>query len=265
MITSGDIFEGIAAVSALGATMLTAISAYFAGRAVQEASAARKEEISPRLVLEQNFEGFHFTWPGKNSSNSGPDLFARLTKDQSDFETPSFTLTNHGGGPALEVQIVFELEDPNNDLTVPKGFEQFGLSIWEEPPSEAQPAFKVLSFNDETTRTGSGLPLYKKQTTDLSNCAPSQTRVIEFPHGLMTRLFLRGVQSMAERSIHSTGILPLTLKATLTCHSIAGARYETQFRFEANMFNSGQLKPLTVYGHFRELPMYPTIEGYRVE
>lgn len=267
-ITSGEIFEGIVAVSTLGAALVAAISSYIASNgakaaqeAVKEARLARKSELAPRLVLERDFLDFHLQWPRSSSLNGEPVFLARKHGRDKDPAPPTFLLTNHGGGPALELQLVFEFDDPNGELDVPETFAQLGLSVEDDPGSDIQPKFRILNYQGKDSR-GVGLPLYRRVTTDIANCAPGQTRTVDFPQALLNRLFLRGLQYWDRRQ-GVKGISHLVLSVRISCYTVDGEPYSTQFRFQAFPFYQGSA-PMVVHGHFRELPMYPKSDEARV-
>lgn len=264
-----QIFEGIAAFATLAAAAAAAISAYYSSKsaktaqeAVKEAQHARKAELAPRLVLERDFLDFHFQWPHPMTLNGEPVFLARKHGKDDDPSPPTFSLTNHGGGPALELQLVFEFDDPNGELLVPERLMFLGLSVEEEEGSDVQPNFKMLNYQGQDGQSVS-LPLYQRVTTDIANCAPGQTRTVEFPQALLNRLFLRGLQYW-DRAMGLNGIEPLTLAARISCHTIEGEAYFTQFRFHAFPFYHGEQHPMVVQGHFWELPMYPKPDGPRV-
>lgn len=261
-VTSGEIFDGIAAVATLGAAFAAAISAYISSKtaevakeAVKEAQLARRAELAPRLVLDRNFSSFYFRWPDPNERSGGPALLARMQgRDESPLP-PTFSLTNYGGGPALELEIVFEIEDQNGCLEVPESLKSHGLSIENYPSSNVQPEFKVLNYLGRDG-SGVGLPLYKRSTTDIVNCAPGQTRTIDFPMPLLNRIFLRGLQFWS-RGQGTEGGDYLVLSIQISCHTVEGEEFFFKFRFFAAPFFYGQLDPMLVTGHFWELPVYP--------
>lgn len=264
-ISSKEIFDGIASVATLGAAFMAAISAYVSSKsaeaareAVKEARLARKAELEPRLVLERDFLDFHLQWPHPDTLNGEPVFLARKHWKDKTPSPPTFSLTNHGRGPALELQVVFEFEDENGDLIVPEQLATLGLSVEEHPESDAQPSFKILHYLGQDGR-GSGLPLYQRFTIDIANCAPGQTRIVDFPQALLNRLFLRGLQHWE----HKTG-KRLVLLAKIAYHTVEGELFSTQFRFHAFPFYHGQNNPMVVHGHFWELPMFPKSEEPRV-
>lgn len=268
-LTSGQIFDGITAVATLGATFAAAISAYVSSKgaeaakeAVKEARLARKAELAPRLVLERDFLDFHLQWPHPDTLNGEPAFLARKHWKDKDPSPPTFSLTNHGVGPALELRVVFEFEDPNGDLLVPEQLGPFGISAQDEPESDVQPAFKTLTYQGQNGQ-GVGLPLYQRVTTDIANCAPGQTRTIDFPQALLNRLFLRGLQYW-DRGLGMQSIERLVLSIRISCHTVEGESYSTQFRFHALPFYYGGLDPIVVYGHFWELPMYLKSDELRI-
>lgn len=268
-ITFGQIFDGITAMATLGAAIAAAISAYVSSKganaameAAKEARLARKAELAPRLVLERDFLDFHFQWPHPETLNGEPVFLVRKHWKDENPSPPTFSLTNHGAGPALELQIIFEFEDPNGDLLVPERLKPFGLSVEEEPGSDVQPAFKSLSYQSQNGQ-GVGLPLYQRVTTDIANCAPGQTRPIDFPQALLNRLFLRGLQYW-DRGLGMNGIERLVLSVRISCHTVEGEPYSTQFRFHTFPFYHGACDPMVVHGHFWELPMYPKGNDFRV-
>ncbi len=256
-------------MATLVAAAAAAISAYISSKgaqaaqeAVREARLARKAELAPRIVLERDFLDFHFQWPHPDTLNGEPVFWARKHWKDAKPSPPTFSVTNHGGGPALELQVVFEFEDPNGDLVVPERLEAFGLSVEEEPGTDVQPSFRVLNYHSSDGR-GVGLPLYQRVTTDIASCAPGQTRTIDFPQALLNRLFLRGLQQW-DRKQGAGGIERLVLSIRLNCHTVEGEPYSTQFRFHAFPFYHGGQKPMVVQGHFWELPMYPKPDEPRV-
>lgn len=261
--------EVLAAVGTLAAAGFAAWSAWIsrassraAEQSVEEARKARKAQLAPRLVFERDFLDMQFHWPHPDGLNGGPVFLARKTWQDQNPSPPTFSLTNHGESPALELQIVFDLEDGNGDLVVPELFKPMGLSIFDSPAPPGQRTFKTLSFR-APNGTGSGLPLYRRWTTDLPNCAPGQTRSVEFPQWLLCRLLVRGLQAWDRRGAEDA-IKPIVLVVRIKAHTIEGEPYETQYRFEANPFWQGQSDPLYVSSHFRELPMYPVGDDLRV-
>lgn len=256
-------------MATLGAAFASAISAYIssksakaANNAVEEARLARKAEMAPRLVLERNFLDFHLQWPHPNTLNGEPVFLARTHWKDEDPSPPTFSLTNHGGGPALELSVVFEFEDPNGDLLVSERLRSRGLAIEEAQESEVQPAFKSLTYQRDDGGSVS-LPLYQRVTTDIANCAPSQSRNVDFPQALLNRLFLRGLQYW-DRGLGMNGLERLVLSVKISCHTVEGEPHSTQFRFHAFPFYDGGRNPMVVHGHFWELPMYPKSEEPRV-
>lgn len=238
-------------------------SAKIAKEGVEEARMARKAQIAPRLVLERDFLDFHFVYPHAATLNGEAVFLARRHLKDTQPTPPTFSLTNCGEGPAIEVQIVFEFEDPNGDYDVPPMFIPDGLSIMAMSTQSQSETVQTLQFRRSDGKGSTGLPLYRKWTTDIPNCAPGQMRTIEFPQHLLNTLFLRGLQYW-DRRANEDAIKDITLVVKLTCHTAEGDRYSTQFRFAAYPFWQGQRDPLIVCGHFRELPMYEQESGARV-
>lgn len=238
-------------------------SAKIAMEGVEEARLARKAQIAPRLVLERDFLDFHFVYPHAGTLNGEAVFLARRHWKDTEPTPPTFLLMNCGAGPAIEVQIVFEFEDPNGDYYVPPMFIPAGLSIMAMPTLSQPETVQSLQFQRPNGKGGAGLPLYRKWTTDIPNCAPGQTRTIEFPQHLLNTLFLRGLQYWDRRGSEDA-VKDITLVVRLNCYTAEGDRYSTQFRFAAFPFWQGQSDPLIVCGHFRELPMYEQEDGPRV-
>ena len=263
------VLDVVTAISTAAAAGLAAWSAWIskgsaraAEASVEEARKARLAEQSPRLVLERDFLDFHFQWPHPDTLNGEPVFLARKDwKDRSP-SPPTFSLTNYGQGPALEVKLVFDLEDPNGELTVPEVFAPLGLSIFHTPQMPNQPRVLALAFGPPHGR-GSALPLYRRWTTDIPNCAPGQTRTVEFPVHLLNTLFLRGLQYWVRRG-DEDAIRDVILTVRISAHTVDGVSYATQFRFKAFPFWQGLQDPLIVNGHFNELPMYPQGDDLRV-
>jgi len=260
-------FSSIGTVVAAGfaawGTWIARSAAKIAQAGVDEAKQARKAQMAPRLVLERNFQNFRFSYAYHDAVMRLPEFLATPLTGGTRLEIPSFSLTNYGEGAALELQIVFEFEDPNGDFVVSSLFEQAGLSIVPMITLAEPETFQTLRFMKGGNAGGSGLPLYRKMTLDLPNCAPGQTRNIEFPTQMLNTLFLRGLQAWDRRLTDSTA-KEIILVVRISCHTVEGDPYATQFRFAASPFWQGESAPLIVYGHFKELPMFETIEGNRV-
>ena len=228
-------------------------SAKAAERAVSESIKARKAELSPRLVLERNFLDFHFVWPHTGSLNGEPAFLARRHGQDDQPTPPTFSLSNYGAGAALEIEIVFEFDDPNGPYSVPETARRLGIQCYEMPGGPGHPSVKTLQFPRHDTGGGTGLPLYSKWTTDIPHCAPGQTRSVDFPLHLLNTLFLRGLQNGSQYDQDRY----ITLSVRIACRTVEGDPYLTQFRFKTFPYWYGTFNPINVFGHFYELPMYP--------
>lgn len=228
--------------------------------AVGEARLARRTELAPRLVLEKDFRDFQFYWPHPDSLNGEAVFLSRKHLKDSTLAPPSFTLQNFGESPALEVTIVWELNDPNGDYAIPEQFSRVGISI--------QPTGGVRNddcqiegvFYAKPDGGGSGLPLYRKWTTDIPSCSPGQSRTVEFPIHILNILFVRGLQlgSIAREDKE------IVLTACVSCYAIDGELYKRIFKWKAVPFSYGQVSPVVVHGHFHELATHPKPPGPRV-
>jgi len=263
------IFDAVSAAGTAIAALFAAVSAWMAYRSANaaqvsayEARRMRQEEILPRLVLEKDFLDFCFFWPHPASLNGEPVFLARKDWKDSDPSPPTFSITNYGERPALELEIIFDLDDANGEMSVPAMFAGLGLSVMAGPGGAGQGEIASLQFS-RPHGTGTGLPLFHRMTADFPNCAPGQTRRVEFPMQLMSRLFLRGLQYW-ERRGRDDAIRDLILTVHMKAHSIDEQLYETQFRFRIVPFFQGQTKPLTVVGHCFEMPMYPKSDPFRM-
>lgn len=250
-----------AAVFAAWTAWISRASAKAAERAVGEAIKARKAQLSPRLVLERNFLDFHFIWPHRDSINGEAVFLARRHGHDNRPVPPTFSLTNYGSAPALEVEIVFELDDPNGEYSVPDILSSSGLRIVEMQSIPNRRAIKTLYF-PRPDGGAAALPLYSKWTTDIPHSAPGQTRTIDFPQHLLNTLFLRGLQ-YRERCGQHNELRDITLTVRIACHTVEEDAYSTQFRFKTFPYWHGSRDPLTVNGHFYELPMFAKSSGDR--
>lgn len=141
----------------------------------------------------------------------------------------TFILQNFGQSPALEVTIIFELEDPNGEFQVPKAYAQLGLSVTEIAMSADQRPIKSLMYA-KPDGSGAALPLYRKWTTDIPSCSPNQKRAVEFPQPILNRLFLRGLQQWEKRQ-YGESSHDVILTAHLDSYAVDKANHETQFRW----------------------------------
>jgi hypothetical protein len=258
--------EVVTAVSTAIAAIFAAFSAWIAKQSVkaardsvEEARLARKGDLAPRLILEKDFLDFQFFWPHASTLNGEPVFLARRHWKDNDPKPPTFTLENFGQSPALELSIEWELDDSGTNYTLPAALHELGLSVSEQTLGEASGVKTFMFKRSSNGNAFTGLPLYKKWTTDIPSCSPGQRRTIDFPVHILNTLFLRGLQNGA------TVGEQLTLTAKLSCHSMDGTEYTGQFRWHAMPFYYGQTSPVLVYGHFHELPIYPKPDGPRVE
>lgn len=257
--------QALTAVSTAVAVLFAAIGAWIswvsakaARDAVREARLARRSELAPKLILEKEFLDFQFFWPHESSLSGEPVFLARKHWSDSELVLPTFSLQNFGQSPALEVTVVWDLSDTNGEFRLPEQFEQIGLSITEIGITDQQgSAIKTLTC----IRPSGGqvdLPLYRRWTTDIPSCSPSQKRTVEFPVHLLNTFFVRGLQA---------GLMPkvdMVLTATVSCYAVDEVLYKTQFRWKVRPFYHGHTNPIVVYGHFFELPIYPKPDGPRV-
>lgn len=247
-----------AALFAAWTAWISRASANAAEHTVEEMRKARKANLSPRLVLERNFLDFYFVWPHADSLNGEPVFLARRHGQDKYPTPPTFSLSNYGAGAALEIEIVFEFEDPNGEYSVPETVRHLGIWCSEMLGSLDHRPIKTLQFA-RPGGGGVGLPLYSKWTTDIPHCAPGQTRSLEFPQALLSTLFLRGLQNGARYD----ELRRITLNVHMACRTVEGDPCSTQFRFKTFPYWYGTSNPINVYGHFYELPMYPKSSGDR--
>lgn len=258
--------EILSAVSTAIAAIFAAWSAYASMRsaraateAVEEARLARRAELAPKLVLEKEFLDLIFYWSHVESSNGGVVAKARKNANDTLYSAPTFSLQNFGQSPGLEVTIVWELEDSLSDVFVPPHLTTTGLSVGESvPDSSGEGAIKVLRYPC-SDGTSTGLPLYRRWTTDLPSCSPGQVRSVEFPYLILNTVFLRGLQRGA-----SAGQSDLVLTATVSCHSVDDIGYQRVFKWKVVPFHHGRINPIEAFSHIHELPVLPKPSGPRV-
>jgi hypothetical protein len=249
----------IAALFAAFSAWTSRLSAKAAQGAVKEARLARRTELAPKLILEKEFLDFIFFWPHADSLNGEAVFLARKHWKDKSPTAPTFILQNFGQSPALEVTIVWNLDDPNGEFQLPSGYERLGLSLEDGFASEEQGTIKNLVYAKRDGNGACGLPLYRKWTTDIPSCSPGQKRVVEFPTLILNTLFLRGLQLGASASDSD-----IILTAEISCYAVDAVRYKSQFRWKAIPFHYGETNPIVGYGHFFELPIHPKPEGPRV-
>jgi hypothetical protein len=268
-MSDSNSIEILAAVSTALAALFAAFSAWTsklsakaAKDAVEESRLARRAELAPKLILEKDFLDFQFIWPHPDSLNGEAVFFARKHWKDKSPSLPTLSLQNFGQSPALEVTIIFDLEDPNGEFQVPKGYEELGLSVMEMPAvPDKSPIISLCYAKPNGNRYCVGL--YHKVTIDIPNCSPNQKRVVEFPDAILHTLFLRGLQYW-EKFQRGESSHDIILTAHIDCYAVDGVNYKTQFRWRINPFHHGLINPVIVNGHCFELPMYPKPDGPRV-
>ena len=258
--------EVVTAISTAAAVLFAAISAWIsqksaraARESVEEARLARREELAPKLILEKTFLDFKFYWPHADSLNGEAVFLSRKHWKDSNLSPPTFTLQNFGQSPALEVTIVWDLEDPSGEFHVPDHLKPLGISLSSVGTLPGGGTIQSLMFS-KADGSSSGLPLYRKWTTDIPSCSPGQERDVEFPVHLLNTFFLRGLQRGS-----TTSDKDMILTAKITCHAVDGTLHSNQFRWKVIPFHHGQTNPIIVYGHFFELPVFPKPDESRVQ
>lgn len=263
-LTTFDLLSIASVCAAIFAAACTAFSAFMTKRsaeaaasAAEEARIARKSELLPRLVLEKSFDGIQLFWPNPADADGHPVYAAAGIPNAH----PEFLLSNFATSPALEVVLVFELEDNYGELEIPEGLSPSGLSVAYDPIPDFDGRLPMLSYHTESR--GWGLPLYYRMTVDLPYCAPGQTRVVPFPQGILHRIFVRGLQ-YRDRMALGNHLQPLVLSAKINCHTVDGERVSTQFRFNLLPFCYNNAPPFNAHCHVDELPMYPRTDEPKV-
>lgn len=263
---NSDWLQALTAVSTAVAVLFAAVSALIswvsakaARDAVKEARLARRSELAPKLILEKEFLDFQFLWPHPDSLNGEPVFLARKHWKDTAPAPPTFSLQNFGQSPALEVTIVWELEDPNGEFDVPERVKLLGLSVVDGGVRDGQGAPIKNLMCSKPDGSGAGLPLYRKWTMDIPSCSPNQKRTVEFPVHLLNTFFVRGLQLGATMPKDA-----MVLTARISAYALDKVQYESQFRWKVIPFYHGQTNPVVVYGHFFELPIYPKPSGPRV-
>lgn len=170
---------------------------------------------------------------------------------------PTFSIKNCGQTPALEVTIVFELDDPNSEFILPKNYQDLGLSLRKY---SHQDGTSSVEYRRPGANGGVGLGLLHKVTADLPNCLPNQIRTVEFPFQLLNTLFLRGLQ-LGDKYYAEHDII---LSAHISYFAADFSKEGTQFRWKISPFTHGGINPVEVFGHCYELPMYPKPVGPRI-
>ncbi|TCP94450.1 hypothetical protein C8J42_101916 [Sphingomonas sp. PP-CE-1A-559] len=269
-----DIIGAIAAMASTAAAVAAAYSAKFtrdgaeatrisasaglsSAKATQETVSemreARKDEQRPRLTIERKFLDLKFVCPG--GLNNGPLYRSRTQYDPSIYSAPEFELTNQSDASAFDVSVQFRLEDNNGSFELSKSFNDLGVRIVPSPSLASEQPVEMAIFGAPLAG-GVGLPLYRRMVEYRPFCGPRQTRLIEFPQGLLTTLFVRGLQ-YRDRQGSDSPLQPINLIVEIACYTVGKEKVETSFRFEANPFCYGPNAPLEAYSHFRELPSNP--------
>ena len=216
-----------------------------------EAREARKVDLAPRIVMEKQFLDFHFIWPHPAGLNGGPVFLARKNWQDKAPSIPLFSIQNFGTSPALDVTVVFELDDNNADLSVPSEWQECGLSVSRSPPVGGDGVLSLMYYN--SGGTGVGIPLYRRWACELPNLSPGSPRAVELPNFIANRLLLRGLQHGHLCELGQDR--ELTLWARIRCRSMDGEKHEAAFRWGVRPFSYRPAKPIEVYGHCRELPL----------
>ena len=264
---SKDWLDLLTALSTIFAVIFAAFSAWTsmqsakaARDSVEEARIVRRTELAPRLVMEKDFLDLQFLWPHTDSLNGEAVFLSRKHWKDKTLAPPTFTLQNFGQSPALEVTITWELDDPNGDYVAPDAYASVGISLSQAIGTldDGTPIQSVQYSREDGS--GTGLPLYRRWTTDIPSCSPGQNRTIEFPIHILNVLFLRGLQLGATAN-EQTKII---LSARITCYSVDGERHDRIFKWQSTPFSYGQTSPVVVYSHFDEFAIHPKPPGPRV-
>jgi hypothetical protein len=207
--------------------------------------------LEPRIVMEKRFLDLRFTWPHPAGLNGGPVFLARTHWQDKAPSAPLFSLQNFGQAPALDVTVVFELDDDSADFSVPSEWQACGLSFWQNPTADGTGVPSLMYRNPEGA--GAGVPLYRRWAYELPNLLPGSPRTVELPQCIANRLLLRGIQLGC--LVGPGKNCELALWARIVCHSMDGEKHGATFRWGMRPFSYRPAKPIEVYCHCRELPL----------
>jgi len=261
--------EGVTAAGTLVAALATATAAVFAAKsskaaaagvvaaqaAVDEARKARRAELTPHIVVEKLFLDFEFVWPHAGIVHGGPAFLARKHMHDLAPTTPLFMIQNFGQSPAVEVSVVFELQDDNDDFSVPDEWKEFGVARSQTPIFNQRGAVEgtlpTLEFKSDDGR-GCRLPIYRTVPCELPHLSPGLPKQIALPEPIANRILLRGLQRGSSRRANDNKYI--VLQARITCHSMDGEQHHAAFRWAVSPFSYGPKLPLRVYANCWELP-----------
>lgn len=257
-----ELSQALAAFSSLAAALVAAYNAYLARKSasaaeqtVHEARKARQHELAPQLVVEKNFLDFTVLW--KQSLDEAKPSYSARNNNLQLVGHPSFSLSNFGPAPALELTVAYELDDGDDDFLMPGDLVEQGITVGTIPKdANKNPWVFYESHPGVAAGTLQPSPLLCRVFETIPSCAPSQTRIITFPEPLLDRIFIRGLQRR-DRSLDFGGISGRdTFTIRLRYYTVEGEARETVFLFRARGYANPGLKFPSVHCRFNQLPKF---------
>jgi hypothetical protein len=213
-------FEFLGWMGSAAAAIFAAISARATLATVQEMRLAREQELRPQLMLNPGADYFTIHWPNLSAA---PDdqMQARFERHvgnpaATSAGEPNFVMENFGGGPALDIEIEFQVEYEATRIKLPRHYQEIPFGS-ENNIGLGRPA-KTETFGDlhlhrqNVFRTS---PLLSSERTFKSYCGPGETCDIGVAVDLCWYIALRAMQEAGQPRKFPLGwsILPLTVVA----------------------------------------------------
>ena len=214
-------------------------------RMLAENRRAIRVETLPLLTLQRSFDGMNIDWPW-----SSPEQAGTGTAYEGGPAELTLRLKNHGKGPALEVQIVFELPEEENPLSMPAPYSALGLALMATPAMPDHPQTTSLMT------ASSGIPIYRRWTESMPLCGPGETIPLRIPHFLLLRLFVVGLQPVVGYTALNE---QRSLTVTLRFSSMENEEFVETFEFKVNPFSHGPTHnppSIRVHAHWHDVPRF---------
>jgi hypothetical protein len=255
----GAIGTSIAAVATAYAAFQAKESAQAAKESVNEARLSRQSEKDPVLVFELDqfeidvaFVG-HKTNPHQDFLPNPPLAFhySFLVVNEGGKQAitarmPTGKLTNYGIGPALDVNLKFEIIDNNEEISISQKNKKMFLRI-EEKGEKCDKNFLHYIKDDGEEAAFS---YAKTATNKIHVCGVNQTIMVDVPPLILRYIFMMGLNFIDRASNPDLGYHTPILVVTASCRSIFRDEIDPFIAsFEIGVDERGTDPPM-VSGHF---------------
>lgn len=197
---------------------------------VEESRRSRAAGQRPILTLEPAYDVFELRW--SSAESDGPRAWCiRRDPPEEVRLRPALTLTNWGGGPALDINVEIGIVDSESPISVPTQYRHVPHHGTDRARLEIQSG-KYLVFRPHSGHSYMSSPR-SRASAFLPAIGMASVRRLEIPRSVLHRIFIRTLQGAAapDRTLLA-GPYETTFEVTMTYASAEETGLEARFEFK---------------------------------